>query len=136
MIEVGCRCGAIVLQIDGEPLSQVYCHCADCQAAHGAAYALNVIHPADAVRIVLGEPAATAVRSTPRIGCPACRTHLFTEVASAGLRSINAYILPRETFRPQCHIHCADAVLPVVDDLPHYLGLPAAFGGSDATADW
>jgi hypothetical protein len=136
MIETRCRCGEVGLRITGEPVAQVYCHCSDCQLAHGAAYAPNAIYPAAAVEVVRGEPAAAKVRTTPRLRCPSCGTPLFTEVESVKMRSLNAYLLPQGSFRPQCHIQCADAVLPVVDSLPHYKGFPAAFGGSDELVGW
>jgi hypothetical protein len=136
MLEVKCRCGAVGLDITGQPIAQVYCHCDDCQAAHGAAYALNAIYPAGAVQIAHGTPATSAVKTTPRLHCAACGTHLFTEVEAVAMRSLNAYLLPKGSFKPQFHIQCADAVLPVVDDLPHYKGFPAAFGGDDAVVVW
>ena len=46
MIEAQCRCGAIGLNIAGEPAVQLYCHCDDCQSAHGAAYVSAAIYPA------------------------------------------------------------------------------------------
>jgi len=33
-------------------------------------------------------------------------------------------------------MQCQFAVLPVTDALPHFRGLPAAFGGSNETMDW
>lgn len=136
MLEVNCRCGAVGLAITGEPIAQVYCHCDDCQSAHGAAYALNAIYPAEAVQITYGSPATSAVKTTPRLHCATCGTHLFTEVAPVNMRSLNAYLLPKDTFRPQFHVQCAHAVLPVVDGLPHYKGFPAVFGGDDEIVDW
>ena len=136
MTEIQCRCGAIALSIAGKPTAQVYCHCSDCQDAHAAAYALNAIYPADAVVILRGSPKTSRVRATPRLRCTDCGSHLFTEVEAVGLRSLNAYLLPRDAFAPQFHIHCDDAVLPVIDSLPHYRRLPAAFGGSDDVTDW
>lgn len=136
MLEVNCHCGKVALAIEGEPLAQVYCHCEDCQTAHGAAYALNAIYPAAAVQVVRGTPASSAVKTTPRLHCAACGTRLFTEVEAAGMRSLNACLLPKGTFKPQFHIQCAHAVLPVVDGLPHYRGFPAVFGGEDAVVDW
>ncbi|MEW9855582.1 GFA family protein [Novosphingobium sp. M1R2S20] len=136
MIETHCLCGTVALKITAEPLAQVYCHCSDCQISQAAAYVLNSVYPADAVQITSGEPIAMTVNGTPRLRCPACATPLFTEVASAGLRSLNAYLLPEGTFTPQMHLHCADAVLPVIDALPHYARLPLSFGGSDELVDW
>ena len=133
---VQCRCGAIELKLAGEPLVQLYCHCDDCRAAHGGAYVSSAIYPAQAVEIVGEQPTTMAVRTTPRMRCTACNTHLFSEIASAGVRSINAFLLPTEAFKPQFHVQCQHAVLPVVDDLPHYKGFPPAFGGADEFVEW
>lgn len=136
MIDVQCRCGAVELGIASEPIAQVYCHCDDCQTAHGGAYALNAIYPADAIQITRGSPATSAVKATPRLHCGVCGTHLFTEVEAVNMRSLNAYLLPKGSFDPQFHIQCAHAVMPVVDDLPHYKGFPAVFGGDDEVMPW
>ena len=136
MIETQCLCGDIRLHITEEPLAQVYCHCTDCQVSQGAAYVINSVYRADAVKVVSGNPATLTVQRTPRMRCSRCGTPLFTEVAAAGLRSLNAYLLPPDKVWPQLHIHCADAVMPVVDSLPHYAGLPSSFGGDDKLVEW
>jgi hypothetical protein len=33
---LGCRCGAVELEVSGQPMVQFYCHCDGCQAVHGA----------------------------------------------------------------------------------------------------
>jgi hypothetical protein len=136
VLETTCRCGHVTLRIAGAPLAQVYCHCRDCQQAYGGAYALNSVHPATELEVVSGELAETAVVATSRKRCARCGTPLFTEVGEMHLRSLNAYLLPEGAFAPQFHIHCAEAVLPIADDLPHYAKLPAAFGGTDECVDW
>jgi hypothetical protein len=134
--EVFCRCGSVGLRISGEPVSQLYCHCDDCQAAHGAAYVPVAIYSAEAVEVIKGNPKPLAENSLPRIHCENCGTHLFNDVQSHGLRNVNGYLLPKGEFKPQLHVHCKFAVLPVVDNLPHYKGLPASFGGSDELVSW
>ena len=64
------------------------------------------------------------------------RHRLFAEIAGVGLRGVNAYLLRRDQFHPQFHVHCQHAVLPVLDQLPHYKAFPAAFGGADDLVDW
>jgi hypothetical protein len=134
--ETACRCGAIGLKIVGEPVVQLYCHCDDCQAAHGAAYTPAAIYPAKAVDVVRGDPASMAVKTTERKRCPNCGTHLFSEIANVGMRSVSGYLLPKGEFRPQMHVQCAYAVLPVVDSLPHYEGFPSSFGGAERFVNW
>jgi len=120
IIEAQCRCGAIGMKIMGEPVVQLYCHCDDCQAA----YAPAAIYPAQAVEVVRGSPTTMLVKATPRKRCEACGMYLFSEIASVGMRSVSAYLLPKGEFKPQFNVQCACAVLPVVDNLPHYKGFP------------
>jgi hypothetical protein len=136
MIEAQCRCGAIGLKIAGEPAVQLYCHCDDCQSAHGAAYAPAAIYPAEAVEVVRGKPTPMVVKSTQRMRCGACGAHLFSELPSVGMRSVSGYLLPKGEFKPRFHVQCAHAVLPVVDNLPHYKFFPASFGGTEEFVDW
>jgi hypothetical protein len=135
-IDTHCRCGAVALRLHGEPAVQLYCHCDDCQAAHDAAYVRAAVYPAAAVELLRGEPATWALKTTPRRRCADCGTHLFAELPQAGMRSVNAYLLPEGAFRPQFHVQCQYAALPVVDGLPHYKGFPAAFGGREEFVAW
>ena len=135
-IDLSCRCGAARLRVEGDPVAQIYCHCTDCRAAHSAAYVASAIYPAGAVRLVQGELTPTVIARTPRLRCAACATHQFSELAGPGLRSVNAFLLPPGAFQPQMHVQCQHALMPVVDDLPHFKGFPAAFGGADERMAW
>jgi hypothetical protein len=131
-----CRCGAVSLVLKGAPAVQLYCHCEDCQNAHRAAYAPAAIFPRDQVEVSGGELSHLVIRSTERMFCGQCGTYLFSEIASVSMRSVSAYLLPKGTFKPQFHVQCDEAMLPVRDDLPHYRRFPAAFGGAEEFADW
>lgn len=135
-VEVQCRCGTIELRISGEPIAQCYCHCDDCQSAHGAAYVPAALYPAQAVEVTRGEPIPMVVKATQRMRCATCGTYLFSKIASVGLRSVGGFLLPEGEFKPQFHVQCQYAVLPVVDNLPHYKGFPASFGGADELVSW
>lgn len=135
-IEIKCLCGSVVLKLTGEPVVQAYCHCDDCQVAHGAAYVATAAYPSHRVEVLKGQLIPLAVKTTPRMRCDTCGTFLFTEVANTGLRSVNATLLPKEQFKPQFHLQCQHAVLPIVDNLPHYKDFPAAFGGTDERVVW
>lgn len=39
---VQCKCGAVEVHINSEPMAQYYCHCDDCQNVHGGAYAVSL----------------------------------------------------------------------------------------------
>lgn len=131
-----CNCGAVTLEIGAEPVAQIHCHCKDCQRAHGAAYVSSAIYPAGAVTVVSGTLVPFVLQRTKRLRCSVCGMHMFSEIESVNLRSVNAYALPEGEFRPQFHLQCQDAVHPVLDNLPHFKAFPASFGGSDELVGW
>lgn len=135
-MQVRCRCGEIELAISGPPVAQFFCHCDDCQAAHGAAYAPESVHRAEDVTLVKGHPAAWTLKRNPRLFCPTCGTRLYIEVGALKLRGINGYLLPEGGFQAQYHMQCQFAVRPVHDDLPHYRSRAPQFGGPDQQMDW
>jgi hypothetical protein len=79
MTKVQCRCGAVEIEITAEPIVQFFCHCDDCQAVHGGAYAPESVYPADAVKVVRGDPMAWKLKRNPRVTCRECGTRLFIE---------------------------------------------------------
>lgn len=130
--ELRCLCGAVRLQVRGEPVEQFYCHCDDCQAATSGPYVAVAIYPADAVT-AHGELETWTIRTLHRKRCATCGTRMFAEVPDFDQRGVNAFLLPPGAFRPEFHIQCRYAVLPVKDRLPHFKAMPAKFGGSDET---
>jgi hypothetical protein len=135
-VTIQCRCGAVAVEVSGEPIVQMFCHCDDCQAVHGAAYVPESVYPADAVRVVRGEPSTWKLKRSPRYTCRDCGTRLFIDVLPLKLRGVNGWLLPPGKFRAAFHMQCKFAVRPVKDDLPHYASRPARFGGSDEVVDW
>jgi hypothetical protein len=134
--EIACLCGAVRLRLSGEPTVAFYCHCADCRAAHGGAYVGVALYPSSAVEVVVGAPRTSTIRDLPRAFCQACGTRLFARVPGGEITGVVAARLPEGAFAPAFHIHCAEALAPVRDDLPHFASQPAAFGGDDRRAPW
>jgi hypothetical protein len=135
VLTVECRCSAVAVELAGEPIAQLYCHCGDCQRIHGAAYVPVALYRADAVRVTRGTPHTWKLKTTPRRTCGECGTWLFAE-PNDRLRGVIAYLLPAGRFKPEFHIHCGSALLPIRDGLPHYETVPARLGGSDDVVDW
>jgi hypothetical protein len=135
MAMIQCLCGEVGIEVTGEPVAQLYCHCDDCQLVHGAACVPTAIYRTKDVVIVHGEAREWRLRTTPRYACPNCATRLFAQ-GSEAFRGVNAYLLPPGTFYPTLHIYCRFAALPFADDLPHYATVPARWGGSDETVEW
>jgi hypothetical protein len=135
-VEIGCKCGAIRVELAGVPVAQFYCHCDDCQAVHGAGYVAVAMYRAESVKVTQGTPTVWKLKVTPRTTCPECGTRLFAEHPGFPMRGVNALLLPPGTFKPEFHVQCQFAAVPLIDELPHYESLPAVFGGTDETVDW
>ena len=118
------------IQLTGKPLVQYFCHCDDCQAVHGKAYACS-LYPTSSVSIQRGETDTFTLKSSPRTRCKHCETYLFAEVPGHSVRGVNADLLPAGLFSPEFHMQCRYATAPINDELPHYKGIPARFKGSD-----
>jgi hypothetical protein len=136
MMTIQCHCGAVKMEMTGEPFACLYCHCSDCQAMHGAAYLPAALFKTDQTRVIAGEPGLWKLKTTARATCRECGTRMYAEPPGLGFRSIPAHLLPEGVFKPAFHIQCQYAVLPIKDELPHYKGFPAAFGGSDEQMPW
>jgi hypothetical protein len=106
MTKVQCRCGAVEVEISAEPIVQFYCHCDDCQVVHGGACAPESVYPADAVKVVRGDPTTWRLKRNPRFTCRECGTRLFIDVEARRLRGVNGYLLPPGKFQPAFHVQC------------------------------
>jgi len=82
MTKVRCHCGATEVEITADPIVQFYCHCDDCQAVHGGAYAPESVYPADAVKVVRGDSTNWKLKRNPRVTCRECGTRLFVDVVA------------------------------------------------------
>jgi len=134
-MRIQCRCEAVAIELSGNAVAHFYCHCADCQAVHGAAFVPVALYRSPSVSIAHGELQTWALRTTPRRTCARCGTRMFAE-PNPQVRGVTATLLPVGVFKPTFHINCASALLPIRDDLPHYAALPAKMGGADAFVDW
>jgi hypothetical protein len=136
MMKAQCRCRATEIEITAEPIVQFFCHCDDCQAVHGGAYAPESVYSADAVKVVRGNPTNWKLKRNPRVTCSESGTRMFIEVEARRLRGVNGFLLPPGKFQPAFHVQCQFAVRPIVDDLPHYNAMPRHFDRSDETVGW
>lgn len=135
-VDIRCLCGAVRAKLVEEPMLQFYCHCDDCQAASGGAYVLLAMFHARALSVIQGETAMWVVRTLPRERCAVCGTQMFVKLPGQDMYVVKGNLLPRKMRRPAFHMQCRYAVAPVKDDLPHYKGVPACFGGSEETLAW
>jgi len=131
-----CFCGAVQIEIQGEPAAIGYCHCESCRSwSAGPVNAFSLWQP-DAVKIMAGGEHLATFSKTPfseRQYCSRCGGHVMTNHPPIGLVDVYAATLPTLKFAPGVHVNYAQTVLPMRDGLPKLKDFPKEFGGSGET---
>src|SRR5690242_18956268 len=104
-----CTCGAVAVDLRGEPAMQFYCNCDDCRAVGGGAYIGLALFATENVT-TSGKTDTWTLRSLARERCSVCGTHVFAAIPAFGQHAIKSNLLPDDMFRPAFHIHCRRAV--------------------------
>lgn len=131
-----CFCGAVQVEVSGQPAVTGYCHCNSCREwSAGPVNAFSLWKP-ETVRITRGADKLGSYSKTPRSTrkwCRECGGHVLTEHPAMGLTDVYAPILQNFSFTPALHVFYAETVLPMKDGLPKMKDLPAEAGGSGQT---
>ncbi len=128
-----CFCGAVRFEVLGEPLEMGYCHCNSCRSYSGEPFSTYILFKAQDVQITSGSEWVGHFNKagiSDRQFCRCCGGRLFTDHPGMGVIDVRPGLLPSIAFKPQVHLHYAQAVLPVQDGLPKLKDFPAAAGGS------
>jgi hypothetical protein len=128
-----CFCGAVQIEVSGEPEGMGYCHCRSCRSwSGGPVNAFTLWKPA-AFRVTAGADHIGTFKKTPlseRQYCKKCAGHLLTNHPTLGLVDVFAATLPTLAFKPGVHVNYSETVLPMRDGLPKLKDFPAELGGS------
>lgn len=128
-----CFCGAVQVEVTGEPEGMGYCHCTSCRSWSGGPVNAFSLWKPDTVRVTSGGEHVATYAKTPaseRQYCTKCGGHLMTRHPGLGLVDVFAATIPTLRFAPGVHVNYAETVLPMRDGLPKFKDFPAAFGGS------
>ncbi|MGJ4942317.1 GFA family protein [Bradyrhizobium sp. HKCCYLS1011] len=128
-----CFCGAVELEISGEPEAMGYCHCRSCRSWSGGPVNAFSLWKPEAVRITAGKEQVASFSKSPlseRQYCRTCGGHLMTNHPTLGLVDVFTATIPTLAFAPAVHVNYAETVLPMRDGLPKLRDFPAEFGGS------
>ena len=128
-----CFCGAVELEVIGQPEAMGYCHCASCRSWSGGPVNAFSLWKTDAVRVVAGEDHLATFKKTEfsqRQYCRKCGGHLMTTHSPVGLVDVFSATIPSLEFVPGVHVNYAETVLPMRDGLPKLKDFPAELGGS------
>ena len=128
-----CFCGAVQIEVTGEPEAMGYCHCSSCRAWAAAPVNAFSLWKPGAVKVVAGAEHMGMYRKTPmseRQYCTKCGGHLMTFHPPFGLIDVYTATIPSLKFKPGVHVNYAETVLPMRDGLPKFKDFPAEMGGS------
>ena len=128
-----CFCGAVEIEVTGEPAAMGYCHCRSCRWwSAGPVNAFTLWAP-EAVKVTKGKDNLITYNKTPvsyRKTCKTCGGHVMTDHPPLKLVDVYAAIIPDFKFKPGVHVNYQETVLPMKDGLPKFKDFPADFGGS------
>ena len=128
-----CFCGAVEIEVTGEPAGMGYCHCDSCRHwSAGPVNAFTLWEP-EQVKVTKGEEHLLQFNKTEnsdRNWCAKCGGHLMTGHPGLTLIDIYAAILPSVEFTPGIHVNYAETMLPMKDGLPKMKDCPTDFGGT------
>jgi hypothetical protein len=134
MTHVGqCFCGAVEIEVTGEPEAMGYCHCRSCRSWSGGPVNAFSLWKPGAVRVTKGAEHLETFAKTAmseRQFCAKCGGHLMANHPPLGLVDVFAATIPTLAFAPGVHVNYSETVLSMRDGLPKFKDFPAPFGGS------
>jgi hypothetical protein len=128
-----CMCGAVALELSGEPAVQAFCHCESCRGWLGAPVHAASLWPAASVKIVKGADKLGTFKRTEashRKFCTSCGTPVLIDHPAMGMVDVPAGRVQGLDYKPGLHVHYGEKVLSVKDGLPKFKDFPKDFGGS------
>lgn len=129
-----CFCGAVQVEVRGDPAAQGYCHCHSCRSHTGALVRGFTLWPSDSVSVVQGELAGfNKMGFSDRQHCTICGGQVLIGHPTIGMIDVHASTIPDFPFRPTLHVNYQEHVLPIRDGLPKLRDMPAEIGGSGET---
>ena len=135
MAHVGtCFCGAVEVEVSGEPAGMGYCHCRSCRSWSGGPVNAFSLWPPAQVKITKGADKVGTFNATEvsyRKFCTKCGGHLMTDHPPLGVIDVFTATIPTLDFQPGLHVNYQETVLPMKDGLPKFKDFPEAFGGSN-----
>jgi len=128
-----CFCGAVKIQVTGEPKAMGYCHCSSCRSwSAGPVNAFTLWSPT-AIKVTQGDQHIVTYRKTElshRQFCRLCGGHLMTIHPPLNMIDVFAATIPNLPFAAQVHVNYGESVLPMHDGLLKLKDFPAELGGS------
>jgi hypothetical protein len=131
-----CCCGAVEIEVSGQPEAMGYCHCQSCRSWSASPVNAFTLWKPENVKVTKGADQIGTYQKTEkhhRQFCRICGGHVMSRLPAWGLIDVFAATIPDFPFRPQLHVNYAETVLPMRDGLPKLRDFPAEMGGSGDT---
>ena len=103
----GCMCGAVQVEITGDPAVQAFCHCSSCRGWLGAPIHAASLWPASAVKVVKGKDKLGLYKKTEashRQFCTSCGAPVLVEHPAIGMVDIPADTVQGLEYQPSLHV--------------------------------
>ena len=127
-----CFCGAVHVEVSGEPKAMGYCHCQSCRSWSGAPVTAFTLWKPDAVRVTAGAEHVATFQKTKfsqRQYCKKCGGHLMNNHPTIGLVDVYQHVTHLEV-QPGCAYQLRRHSFAYADGLPKLKDFPKEFGGS------
>ena len=131
--QAGCVCGAVQLEVSGEPAVQAYCHCESCRTWLGAPVHGATLWPTPNVKVVKGADNLGLYKRTDnshRQFCKSCGSPVMVGHPTMGLTDLPSVSVRGLHYQPTVHVNYGEKVMSVRDGLPKFKDFPKEFGGS------
>jgi len=131
-----CFCGAVHLEVSGEPVAMGYCHCDSCRTWSAAPVNGFILWKPESVRVTKGEDKILSYSKNPtshRKSCKVCGGHLYTDHPLWGVVDVYAASIPSYPYQAALHVNYQETRLRMKDGLPKFKDMPSEMGGSGVT---
>jgi hypothetical protein len=131
-----CVCGAVEVELAGEPAVQAYCHCESCRSWLSAPVHAATLWPTPNVKVTKGSENLGLWKRTEksqRQFCKTCGAAVLIGHPALGLTDVPAGSVRGLSFQPAVHVNYGEKVMSVRDGLPKFKDFPKDFGGSGET---
>jgi hypothetical protein len=131
-----CFCGAVEVQLVGEPMAMGFCHCASCRQWSAGPVNAFTLWKRSAVTVTRGAHKLAEYNKTDksyRKWCTSCGGHVLIGHPMWDAVDIPAAILVEFPFKPGVHVNYSETVMPMRDGLPKLADFPSEMGGSGTT---
>ena len=129
-----CFCGEVEVEISGEPIAMMVCHCNVCRSWSASPVNGATLFKPEDVAVTKGADSLRSYAQNEghdRSWCDKCGGHVLTDHRDTyGIVDVYAAVIEGLTFTPTAHVNYESAVMPVKDGLPKFKDFPAEMGGS------